>query len=150
MKENAMDKVDKKIIHMLQENARIPVKEIAKEVFLSSPAVSARIDRLAQEGLIKGYHMVIDRAKLGYDVTAFVSLELAPAQKSQFYPFIKDCPNVLECSCITGQYSQLIKVAFRNTTELDTFLGSLQHFGRTSTQIVFSTPVEPRDVNITL
>ena len=148
MKENAMDKVDKKIIHMLQENARIPVKEIAKEVFLSSPAVSARIDRLAQEGLIKGYHMVIDRAKLGYDVTAFVSLELAPAQKSQFYPFIKDCPNVLECSCITGQYSQLIKVAFRNTTELDTFLGSLQHFGRTSTQIVFSTPVEPRDVNI--
>ena len=145
-----MDKVDKKIVRMLQENARIPVKEIAKEVFLSSPAVSARIDRLAQEGLIKGYHMVIDRAKLGYDVTAFVSLELSPSQKSQFYPFIKECPNVLECSCITGQYSQLIKVAFRNTTELDTFLGSLQHFGRTSTQIVFSTPVEPRDVNITL
>ena len=145
-----MDKVDKKIVRMLQENARIPVKEIAKEVFLSSPAVSARIDRLAQEGLIKGYHMVIDRAKLGYDVTAFVSLELSPSQKSQFYPFIKECPNVLECSCITGQYSQLIKVAFRNTTELDAFLGSLQHFGRTSTQIVFSTPVEPRDVNITL
>ncbi len=143
-----MDKVDKRIIQMLQENARIPVKEIAKEVFLSSPAVSARIDRLSQEGLIKGYHMVIDRSKLGYDVTAFVSLELSPSQKSQFYPFIKECPNVLECSCITGQYSQLIKVAFRNTTELDTFLGSLQHFGRTSTQIVFSTPVEPRDVNI--
>ncbi len=145
-----MDKVDKKIIHMLQENARIPVKEIAKEVFLSSPAVSARIERLSQEGLIKGYHMVIDRTKLGYDVTAFVSLELSPTQKAQFYPFIKECPNVLECSCITGQYSQLIKVAFRNTTELDTFLGSLQHFGRTSTQIVFSTPVEARDVNITL
>lgn len=145
-----MDKVDKRIIQMLQENARIPVKEIAKEVFLSSPAVSARIDRLSQEGLIKGYHMVIDRSKLGYDVTAFVSLELSPSQKSQFYPFIKECPNVLECSCITGQYSQLIKVAFRNTTELDTFLGSLQHFGRTSTQIVFSTPVEPRDVNIAL
>jgi Lrp/AsnC family leucine-responsive transcriptional regulator len=145
-----MDKVDKKIIRMLQENARIPVKEIAKEVFLSSPAVSARIERLSQEGLIKGYHMVIDRTKLGYDVTAFVSLELSPTQKAQFYPFIKDCPNVLECSCITGQYSQLIKVAFRNTTELDTFLGSLQHFGRTSTQIVFSTPVEARDVNIPL
>lgn len=143
-----MDKVDEKILQMLQENARIPVKEIAKEVFLSSPAVSARIDRLSQSGLIKGYHMTIDREKLGYDVTAFISLEMEPSQKTDFYPFIKECPNVLECSCITGQYSQLIKVAFRSTSELEAFLGTLQRYGRTSTQIVFSTPVEPRDVNI--
>jgi Lrp/AsnC family leucine-responsive transcriptional regulator len=143
-----MDKVDQKILQMLQENARIPVKEIAKEVFLSSPAVSARIERLAESGLIKGYHMTIDRTKLGYDVTAFISLEMAPSNKTLFYPFIKNCPNVLECSCITGQYSQLIKVAFRSTSELESFLGSLQQFGRTSTQIVFSTPVEPRDIDI--
>ena len=145
-----MDKVDRKILQMLQENARIPVKEIAKEVFLSSPAVSARIDRLSQSGLIKGYHMTIDRSKLGYDVTAFISLEMAPSQKAQFYPFIKNCPNVLECSCITGQYSQLIKVAFRSTAELESFLGSLQQFGRTSTQIVFSSPVEPRDIDVSM
>ena len=145
-----MDKVDEKILQMLQENARIPVKEIAKEVFLSSPAVSARIERLSQSGLIKGYHMTIDRTKLGYDVTAFISLEMSPSQKAQFYPFIKSCPNVLECSCITGQYSQLIKVTFRSTSELESFLGSLQHFGRTSTQIVFSTPVEPRDVDVSV
>jgi len=132
-----MDKVDEKIIQMLQENARIPVKEIAKEVFLSSPAVSARIDRLSQEGLIKGYHMTIDRTKLGYDVTAFISLEMAPSQKSAFYPFIKNCPNVLECNCITGQYSQLIKVAFRSTSDLDVFLGQLQQFGRTRRRSFF-------------
>ena len=92
--------------------------------------------------------MTIDRTKLGYDVTAFISLEMEPNQKAEFYPFIKSCPNVLECSCITGQYSQLIKVAFRSTSELEAFLGSLQQFGRTSTQVVFSTPVEPRDVNV--
>ena len=143
-----MDKIDKKILQMLQENARIPVKEIAKEVFLSSPAVSARIDRLSQSGLIKGYHMVIDREKLGYDVTAFISLEMEPSKKTDFYPFIISCPNDLECSCITGQYSQLIKVAFRSTSELESFWGVLQRYGRTSTQIVFSTPVEARDVNI--
>ena len=143
-----MDKVDERIVQMLQQNARIPVKEIAKEVFLSSPAVSARIDRLVQEGLIKGYHMTIDRSKLGYDVTAFIQLEITPSQKAEFYPFIQKCPNVLECFCVTGQYSQLIKVAFRSMTELEVFLGSLQQFGRTITQIVFSTPVEPRDVNI--
>lgn len=144
-----MDKIDARIIQMLQDNARIPVKEIAKEVFLSSPAVSARIERLAQSGLIKGYRMTIDRSKLGYDVTAFINLEMTPNLKSKFYPFIKSCPNVLECNYITGQYSQLIKVAFRTTTELETFIGSLQQFGRTSTQIVFSTPVEPRDIIVT-
>lgn len=143
-----MDKIDVKIIRLLQENARIPVKDIAKEVFLSSPAVSARIERLAQEGLIKGYHMTVDRVKLGYDVTAFISLEMAPTQKGAFYPFVRSCPNVLECNCITGQYSQLLKVTFRSTADLDVFLGQLQQFGRTSTQIVFSTPVEPRDVDI--
>lgn len=144
-----MDKIDEKIVQMLQENARIPVKDIAKAVFLSSPAVSARMDRLLQDGLIKGYHMTIDRQKLGFDVTAFISLEMAPSQKSEFYPFIKACHNVLECNNITGQYSQLIKVAFRSTSDLDAFLGQLQQFGRTSTQIVFSTPVEPRDVDVT-
>ncbi len=143
-----MDQIDEKILHMLQQNARVPLKEIAEEVFLSSPAVSARIERLTAAGLIKGYHMTIDRAKLGYDVTAFVSLEMAPARKAEFYPFIKNCPNVLECACITGQYSQLIKVAFRSTSELEAFLGSLQQFGRTSTQVVFSTPVEPREIDI--
>ena len=145
-----MDKVDEKIIQMLQENARVPVKEIAKEVFLSSPAVSARIDRLTQEGLIRGYHMTIDREKLGYTITAFINLEMAPSQKPAFYTFIKACPNVLECDCVTGQYSQLIKVAFRNTIELDHFIGSVQQFGRTSTQIVFSTQVEPRDIDVTV
>lgn len=145
-----MDKVDEKIIQMLQQNARIPIKEIAKEVFLSSPAVSARIDRLTADGLIKGYRMTIDRTKLGYDITAFISLEMDPSQKPKFYPFIKNCPNVLECSYITGQFSQLIKVAFRSTSQLESFLGTLQQFGRTSTQIVFSTPVEARDIDITI
>ena len=100
-----MDKVDEKILQMLQENARIPVKEIAKEVFLSSPAVSARIDRLSQSGLIKGYHMTIDRAKLGYDVTAFISLEMEPSQKTDFYPFIRECPNVCVIATIDNNFS---------------------------------------------
>ena len=83
-----MDKVDEKILQMLQENARIPVKEIAKEVFLSSPAVSARIDRLSQSGLIKGYHMTIDREKLGYDAISSVApfyFKYTFAELKQYY-----------------------------------------------------------------
>ena len=143
-----MDKIDTKILKILQQNARTPIKQIANEVFLSSPAVSSRIERLEKEGYILGYSANINRQKLGYLITAFISLELPPVQKSTFYPFITSCPNVLECNCVTGQFSMLIKVAFPGTQELDTFIGMLQKFGITQTQIVFSTAVETRDVVI--
>lgn len=144
-----MDEIDKKIITLLQGNARIPLKALAEHVFLSSPAVSARIERLEKENIISGYEAKINQSKLGYHITAFINLEIIPAQKPEFYPFVRSCPNVLECNCVTGDFSMLIKVAFSDTVELDSFIGQLQKFGRTSTQIVFSTPVEPRGVDVT-
>lgn len=51
-----MDNIDRKILHLLQKNARTPLKYLASKVFLSSPAVSARIDRLEKSGIITGYH----------------------------------------------------------------------------------------------
>lgn len=118
-----MDKIDAMLITLLQENARAPLKLLASKVFLSAPAVSSRIDKLEKQGIILGYNTVIDRQKLGYHITAFINLELSADQKSEFYPFINSCPNVLECNCITGVYSMLIKVAFPSTQELDTFIG---------------------------
>ena len=143
-----MDKIDKKLITLLQNNARMPLKALAENVFLSSPAVSARIERLEKEEIIEGYGVKINQIKLGYHITAFINLEVAPVQKPEFYPFIKTCPNVVECNCVTGNYSMLLKVMFPSTMELDTFIGQLQKFGRTSTQIVFSTPVAPRGIDV--
>ena len=143
-----MDAIDRKLIHLLQENARYPLKYLAGKVYLSSPAVSARIERLEKAGIITGYHASIDTVQLDYHVTAFINMALDPKQKPSFYPFIEACPNVLECNCVTGAYSMLIKVAFKSTMELDTFIGHLQRFGNTETQIVFSTPVAPRGVDI--
>ena len=143
-----MDNIDKIIINLLQDNARQPLKFLASKVFLSSPAVSARIDKLEKEGIITGYHAEVDPILLGYHVMAFINMSLDPKQKPQFYPYISDCPNVLECNCVTGTYSMLIKVAFPNTMELDTFVSELQKFGKTETQIVFSTPVKTRGVKI--
>ena len=93
-----MDKIDKKLITLLQQNARMPLKALAEKVFLSSPAVSARIERLEKEEIIEGYEVKINQLKLGYHITAFI--------------------------------------------------GQLQKFGRTSTQIVFSTPVAPRGIDV--
>lgn len=113
-----MDKIDKKIITLLQQNARMPLKALAENVFLSSPAVSARIERLEKEEIIEGYEVKINQLKLGYHITAFINLEVAPVQKPDFYPFIKSCPNVVECNCVTGNYSMLLKVMFPSTMEL--------------------------------
>ena len=125
--EKELDNIDKSIIRILQENARTPVKDIAKEVFLSSPAVSARIERLEKRGILTGYHA---------------------AQKKEFYPFIDRIPNVIECNCVTGDYAMLVEVMFQTTIQLDHFINELQHFGRTKTLIVFSTSVEHRDVPV--
>ena len=66
-----MDHIDRKIIDILQNNARSPLKEIADHVFLSSPAVSARIARLESSGTISGYQAQVDAPKLGYMVKAY-------------------------------------------------------------------------------
>ena len=98
-----MDTIDRKILTILQQNARTPLK-------------------------------------------AFISLEVEPSQKPEFYPYIEGCPNVMECNCVTGDYSMFIKVCFHTTQELDQFINQLHRFGRTRTQIVFSTPVEHRGI----
>ena len=142
-----LDKIDYKIIELLEENARYPLKYLAEQVFLSTPAVSSRIEKLEKMGIIIGYTAKVNKYKLGYNITAFINLEVKPNQKEEFYPFIDACPNVLECNCVTGKYSMLIKVAFHTTMELDVFIGQLQQqFGITETQIVFSTAVEHREV----
>lgn len=143
-----LDKVDLKLIGLLRENARMPLKQLAEQVFLSSPAVSARIARLEKKGIIKGYSVRLDLIKLNFPILAFINLEMTPKQKPVFYPFIAACPNVMECNCVTGEYSMLIKVAYRSTQELDAFIGQLQRFGNTMTQIVFSTAVEHRSIDL--
>jgi Lrp/AsnC family leucine-responsive transcriptional regulator len=143
-----LDNIDIKIINILQQNARATLKDIARQVFLTSPSVAARIERLEDEGIIEGYHAQINPMLLDYHIKAFINLEVEPSQKVKFYPFIKAIPNVVECNCVTGDYSMLIEVLFQSTMELDHFINELQQFGRTKTQIVFSTSVEQRAVPV--
>lgn len=143
-----MDKIDAAILNFLQKDARMAVKDIAKAVYLSSPAVSTRIEKLEREGIIKGYSAKIDLAKVGYTVTAYINLVMKPELRPKFYAFVESKPNVLECSFVTGEYSMHMKTAFRNTKELDAFVTELQHFGSTSTQVVFSTNIEQREIPV--
>lgn len=141
-----MDEIDLKLLRLLQKNARTPIKALAGEVRLSSPAVSARIERLEKQGVIRAYTLDLDPLQLGHHILAYIHLDMQSTQKEEFYPFIASCSNVLECNCVTGNYSMLIKVSFASTQELDGFIGRLQKFGKTETQIVFSSPVPPRAI----
>lgn len=143
-----MDHIDREILQILQQNARTSLKTIAEKTFLSSPAVSARIEKLEKDNVITGYQAQINPMKLGYHIIAFINLNVMPEDKQKFYKYAESIPNILECSSVTGEYSVMMKVAFESTMQLDQFLGQLQKFGKTSTQIVFATHVGPRGVQV--
>ena len=129
-----MDSIDLKLITLLQKNARTPLKILANQVFLSSPATAARIEKLEKEGIIGSYSANVDLKKAGFPIIAFIQLDLDPKLKPTFYPFIQSHPHVLECNCITEA--------------LDAFIGELNSFGHTETQIAFSTPQPPRGIGL--
>ena len=109
-----LDTADRKIVELLQEDARLPLKSIADKVSLTSPTVSARIDRLEKDGVITGYRASVNPEVFDYRIKAFINLEVEPVRKKEFYPYITDCPNVIECNCVTGDYSMLIEVLWKN------------------------------------
>ena len=77
-----MDAIDRKILQLLERDARMPLKQLAKAVYLSSPAVSARIRNLEQQGILTGYRAVVDIQRIGYPIQAFINLEMEPRQKA--------------------------------------------------------------------
>lgn len=144
-----MDKIDRQIINMLQENARVSLKELSAACYISSPAIAARINKLEKSGIITGFHTSVNLEKLDYHVKAFVQLQLEPRQKKEFYPYIAQVPNIIECNCVTGDFSEVMEVVFPSTSDLDDFINEIQQrFGKTSTQIVFSTSVDHRGVKL--
>lgn len=141
-----MDRIDRALVKYLQENARYSLKQLSEKVFLSSPAVAARIEKLQREGIITGFHADIALDKIDYHIVAFINVEMAPKDKPAFILFIKDEPSVLECNIVSGSYTMLLKAAFQSTVDMDRFISKVQRYGSTETHIVFSTPIPARTI----
>lgn len=139
-----LDDIDKKLIQLLSENSRASLHDLSKQVFLSPPAVSSRIEKLENKGIIKGYGLKVDLGKLGYSFVSFVEIVMEPNEKEEFVEFVTNNPNVLECYHIAGAYSMIMKICFESSERLYDFVGKLQKFGKTQTLIVFTEIVEPR------
>ena len=141
-----MDVVDRALVKYLQENARYSLKQLSEKVYLSSPAVAARIEKLQREGIITGFHAEIDLEKIDYDIIAFINVEMSPKDKPAFILFIKDEPSVLECNIVSGSYTMLLKTVFQSMVDMDRFISKVQRYGTTETHVVLSTPIPPRTI----
>ena len=134
-----MDQIDQKILSLLEENARMPLKKIAEQVFLSPPAVATRMERLERKGIILGYRAVLSPDKLGRRVMAFIHVVIQPEHQSAFAEFVRGLQPVTACYHVTGPYSMLLQVHCDDTAQLDALVTKIQKFGNTQTQVVFST-----------
>lgn len=138
-----MDNIDEKILALLVENARMPVKEIGEIISLTAPAVSQRIHRLEKQGVIAGYTLRLGKEKDEHSVSALISMmSLPPAKKPGFLQMVAAERKVERCYNVTGTHSYIIVVCCQDMEELERLLGRLQKWGQTSTQIILSTPVD--------
>lgn len=118
-----MDHIDDKILTILKKNGKASATEISKIVGLSIPAVAERIRKMEHSGIIEGYGAKISRRKTGYNVTAFVMVNLERSgDVEEFRAKVIQFPQVLECHHVVGAFDYLLKVLVRTPDELENFL----------------------------
>ena len=138
-----MDEKDKLILSLLQKDGRMTASEMAEKVDLSVPAVTERIRKLTEGGVLKEFRAVVDAKKVGYDVTAYILLDMSSSNSyGDMVQYAQDNDEVLECHSITGEGSHILKVRTHDTSSLESLLRDIQSWPgviRTHTMIVMST-----------
>ncbi len=143
-----MDSIDLKLLTQLHKNARTSIKELAESVFLSSPATTARIDKLASKKIIKGFHADVDFEALGANCVAIVSFTAQRTLPENFNSFITDHPGIIECYCVAGEYTHIMKVAFKTPKGLYGFVHNLNRYGKTEVSIIMENMKNIGDADI--
>ena len=148
-----LDVIDRKILALIQDNAKLSQAELAKAVGLTAPSVNERIRKLERGGVIRGYVALLDERKLGHDITAFVEIFIEhPKFESGFIEAVATLDEVLECHHITGEFSLLLKVRVRDMAAFRKLLieklNTVRGVRQTRTLIVLATAKEQRRIKI--
>ncbi|MGL4967257.1 MAG: Lrp/AsnC family transcriptional regulator [Inquilinus sp.] len=133
------------LIRLLQAEPRLGVAELARRIGMSAPAVRERLLRLEEAGVIRGWRLELEPAALGYPLTVFVRIRPMPGQVPKVAELARAMPQVAECHRITGEDCFILKVHVEAIETLDRLLDRFLAHGQTTTSIVQSTPVPPRD-----
>ena len=146
MAHRSLDQLDKKILRLIAEDARIPFLEVARECNVSGAAIHQRIQKLTNMGVLKGSQFIIDPEKIGYETCAYIGLSLKnPETFDSVVEELKKIPEVTECHYTTGEYDLFIKIyAYNNHHLLNIIHDKLQPLGlsRSETLISFKAIID--------
>ena len=147
---NSLDSLDKKILKLISEDARIPFLEVARECNLSGAAIHQRIQKLTNMGVIKGSQFIIDPEKIGYETCAFIGLYLKEPEKfDTVIDALKKMPEVVECHFTMSLYDLFIKVYAKNNHHLlEIIHDKLQPLGLSRTETLVALNVLDRQLPI--
>ncbi len=140
--EKLLDRIGRKILAALQENARIPFSRLGESVGLSAPAVSERVKKMEEAGIIKGYHSRIDPEVSGASILAFITLTTETGRYPAVKTFAETSSHVFACHHISGDASFILQVRAADMADLEKLVARLSDFGSTRTAIVLSTTVD--------
>ena len=115
-----MDHIDNKILSILHENARITISEMSRLIVMSQPAVTERLRKLEEQGVITGYRAVLAPSKLGKYTTAFVLFKSNNC--GEFEAYAESAPEIVDFYRTSGEYNYLLKVVTATSESLETFL----------------------------
>ncbi|MTK53783.1 Lrp/AsnC ligand binding domain-containing protein [Paludibacter sp.] len=116
---HTLDKLDRKILHYISQNARTPFLEIARECNVSGAAIHQRVQKLVNQGVIRNSEFVIDQYKVGYQTCAYIGIVLKNNIEFQtVVDHIKEIPEIVECHYTTGKYAMFIKMYAKDNRHL--------------------------------
>jgi Lrp/AsnC family leucine-responsive transcriptional regulator len=139
-----LDQIDRAIIAALYEDGRRTIKDVAELLKMSSPSITARIDKLKDAGAIRGYTVVVDPGAFGLNVAAYVSLHARPGELKRVETMLDETPEVVEAYHVTGPDCLEAKVVVRDLEELETVVNRFVPFAATDTSVIQSVTVTPR------
>ena len=121
-----LDRHDRQILRRLQQDGRLPLSQLARDIHLSVTACKERVKRLERQGYIRGYHAALDAARLGDALLAYIQVHLDRTTPDVFERFklaMQSSDQVLECHMVAGGFDYLIKVRVRDMNAYRRFLG---------------------------
>lgn len=135
-----LDHLDKKILRMIADDARVPFLEVARACNVSGAAIHQRIQKLTNQGILKGSQFVIDPEKIGYETCAYIGLNLKnPEDFDKVVAELQKIPEVTECHYTTGNFDMFIKIyAMNNHHLLNIIHDKLQPLGLSSSETLIS------------
>ena len=142
----SIDSLNWKILKCLQENARQSNAAIGRQVGVSSPAVSERIKKMEDSGIIQGYHTSVSPFEAGYQLKAIITLRAFMGMLKPFLVKVKTYQEVINCYRITGNENIVMEVVLKNQKHLEDFIDQVIIYGETKTQIVLSHVVKYNEV----